>query len=158
MRHLIASLGDQSPSVAAAAVRALERLREPSAVMPLYEVVQNEAADPGVRRAAADALVTFGLLRRERVGPSRIFMWLVGIVLLLVAIAAASSIGPLAIILFAAGVAALVYYSVRAMRQERGAGDYIGPDGAAIHAPLDDIAAGGGGLEGFGDGGGGTGG
>jgi hypothetical protein len=65
-------------------------------------------------------------------------MWLLGILLLIVSLAAASSIGAFAIVLFAAGVAALVYYSVRAVRQERGAGEYIGPDGAAIHAPLDD--------------------
>ena len=79
VRYLIARLGDDNVAVAVASVRALERLGERSAVMPLYDVVQNEIADPALRHASAEALVTLGLLRRERTGPSPMFLWLAGL-------------------------------------------------------------------------------
>ena len=81
------------------------------------------------RHAAAEALVTLGLLRRRRVGPSRPFLWLLGMALVIVAAAAAdidrdrrgdrrcSPRPPLRLI---------VYYR-RASRQEREGGTYIGP-------------------------------
>ena len=77
----------------------------------MYELVQDEEAEPFIRHAAAEALVTLGLLRRRRVGPSRPFLWLVGMALVIVAAAAADTIGVVgAIVLLLAGSAALVVY------------------------------------------------
>lgn len=150
-RRLITALRDENPLVAIAVVRALERLRDPVGVIPIYELMLDEGTDEGVRHAAAEALVTLGLLRRERVGPSRFFLWLVGMVLVIVAVAAAEYIGPAAIVLFAIGAAALIGFYVKAMRKERQAGTYIGPDGDAIEIPID-VSAGVGELFGTGDG------
>ena len=148
-------------AVAVASVRALERLGEGSAVMPLYDVVQNEIADPAVRRASAEALVTFGLLRRERTGPSPMFLWLAGLTGVVVAVGAASSLGPLAILVFLAGAGALALYAMRQFGR-RGAEDaYVGPHGERIEVPgaagRPGAAGGGDGswFERWGDGGGG---
>jgi hypothetical protein len=133
VRYLIARLGDRSPSVSLASVRALERLGEPAAVMPLYELVQNEAADRMTRWAAAEALVKFGLLRRDRGGPSTLFMWLAGMTLVIVAVGASSTLGPVAILLFVAGAGALGAYYLRQIGQRRGVEDaYVGPHGERI--------------------------
>ena len=135
VRYLIAHLGDDSVAVAVASVRALERLGERSAVMPLYDVVTNEIADPAVRRAAAEALLKFGLLRRERTGPSPMFLWLAGLTGVVVAVGAASSLGPWAILLFLAGAGALALYAMRQLGR-RGAEDaYVGPHGERIDVP-----------------------
>jgi protein-S-isoprenylcysteine O-methyltransferase Ste14 len=80
--------------------------------MSLYELMQNDLADPLVRRAAAEALVTLGLLRPVHRGPSLFFMWLVGIALLVMAVGAASWLGAWAVLLFAVGVGALAAYAV----------------------------------------------
>ena len=101
-------------------------------MLPMYELVQDEEADLVVRQAAAEALVTLGLLRRRRVGPSRMFLWLVGATLVIVSAAAATSIGIAAIALLPLGAAALFLYDRRASNQERERGTYIGPDGATI--------------------------
>ncbi|MGH2978048.1 MAG: HEAT repeat domain-containing protein, partial [Solirubrobacterales bacterium] len=138
-RYLIGALRDEHFAVSVTVVRALERLGDPVGVLPMYELVQDEEADLFTRHTAAEALVTLGLLRRKRVGPSRIFLWLAGMVLVLVALAAAQSIGPGgAIAVFAAGAAALIGRYVTARRKERDAGTYIGPDGGEIHLPLPD--------------------
>jgi Flp pilus assembly protein TadB len=122
-------------AVAVASVRALERLGEQSAVMPLYDMVQNEIADPAVRRASAEALVKFGLLRRERTGPSPMFLWLAGLTGVVVAVGAASILGPWAILLFLAGAGALALYAMRQLGR-RGAEDAsVGPHGERIEVP-----------------------
>ena len=149
--------------VAVASVRALERLGERSAVMPLYDLVQNESADPAVRRASAEALVTLGLLRRERTGPSAMFLWLAGLTGVVVAVGAASSLGPWAILLFLAGAGALAVYAVRQLGRRGGEDAYVGPHGDRIEVPgpagRSGAAGGDGGwFEGWGDGGGANGG
>jgi hypothetical protein len=131
----VAALRDEQVAVSLEAVHALERRRDQAGMLPMYELVQDEDADPAIRHAAAEALVTLGLLRRRRVGPSRMFLWLVGATLVIVSAAAATSIGIAAIALLPAGVAALIVYSRRASSQERESGIYIGPDGATIHLP-----------------------
>ena len=141
-----------------ATVRALERLGEPSAMMPLYDVVQNEIADPAVRRASAEALVRFGLLRRERKGPSPKLLWLAGLTGVVVAVGAASMLGPWAIPLFLAGAGALALYAVRQLGRRGADGAYVGPHGERIEVPGADrpgAAAGGDGswFDGWGDGG-----
>jgi hypothetical protein len=159
-RHLIKALHDDSLNVSIAVVRALERLRDPVGVLPMYELVEDMDTPASVRRAAADALVTLGLLRPERRGPSRVFMWLAGMVLVLVAAASAESIGTGgAIAVFAAGVALLVGYYVTSMRRGDHDGRYTGPDGDLIVAPAPDGSMGLSGWSGdSGDGGGGDGG
>jgi hypothetical protein len=114
----------------------LGRLRDPLGIMPMYELVQDEEAELLTRHAAAEALVTLGLLRRQRVGPSRPFLWLVGMALVIVAAAAADIIGAVgAILLLVAGIAALVVYYRWASRKERESGAYVGPDGSTIQLP-----------------------
>jgi HEAT repeat protein len=132
LEQLAAALRDGDPEARLAAVHALARLSEPAAVLPLYELVRTETADPLARRAAAEELVTLGLLRRRRVGPSIVFLWLLGATFAIVCAAAAASLGLGAIALFAAGMAALVAYRRRAAGQERQSGTYIGPDRATI--------------------------
>ena len=88
--------------------------------MPLYELVAGRGHRPvSVRHEAADALVTLGLLRPEARGPSRdIHVAGRRLVLVIVAAAAADSIGTGgAIAVFAGGVALLVGYYVTAMRR-----------------------------------------
>lgn len=148
MRHLIARLGDESPTVTVASVRALERLGEPSAMMPLYELVQNETADRAARHAAAEALVKFGLLRRHRTGPSPMFIWLAGMALVIVAVGAASSLGAWSIVLFVAGAGALGVFALRRMGQRGDEDVYVGPNGEELRLPSA------GGTRGGGDGGG----
>jgi hypothetical protein len=134
-RHLVTALRDQHYAVSVEVVRMLKRLRDPAGILPMYELVQDEEGELFTRHAAAEALVTLGLLRRPRVGPSRMFLWLVGATLVIVSAAAASSIGVAAIALLAAGTAALAVYYRRASSKERNSGTYIGPDGATIHIP-----------------------
>ena len=161
-RYLIASLGDDSPAVSVASVRALDRLGEPSAVMPLYEFARNELADPVARRAAAEALVKLGLLRRERTGPSAMFMWLAGMTLVVVAVGAASILGPAAIAVFVVGAGALGVYALRQLGSRSDVRDtYVGPHGEQIRVGSSEATAAGGGnswFDGWGDGGGGNGG
>src|SRR5688572_30921077 len=108
-RHLVTALRDEDGAVSVEVVRMLERLRNPVGTMLMYELVQDEQADPLTRHAAAEALVTLGLLRRRRVGPSRPFLWLLGMALVIVAAAAADTIGTVgAIVVFVAGIASLV--------------------------------------------------
>jgi Flp pilus assembly protein TadB len=127
MEELALALNDADPGIRSQAVLDL------GGILPMYELVQDEEAEPFIRQAAAQALVTLGLLRRQRVGPSRSFLWLVGMALVIVAAAAAGIIGVLgAIVLFAAGSAALVLYYRRVARKERASRTYIGPDGATI--------------------------
>jgi hypothetical protein len=104
-------------------------------VLRLYELVQDETADSGSRHAAAETLVKHGLLRRRRIGPSIVFLWLLGATFAIVCAAAADSIGAGAIALFVAGIGALVAYRRRAARLERESATYIGPDGATIQLP-----------------------
>jgi hypothetical protein len=137
--HLVNALRDEDFAVTVEVVRMLERRRDQVAILPMYELVQEEDAEPITRHAAAEALVTLGLLRRPRVGPSRQFLWLIGLTLVIVAAGAADIVGIAgAIVLFAVGAAALVVYARRASRKERKGGSYIGPDRATIHIPVDD--------------------
>jgi membrane protein implicated in regulation of membrane protease activity len=102
-------------------------------MMPLYELAQDEEADPAARRKAAEALVVVGALRRKRVGPTRVFLWLVWLTFAIVAGATAESIGAGgAIALFVAGTVALVVYVRRAVRKERTSHAYVGPHGDTI--------------------------
>jgi Flp pilus assembly protein TadB len=134
--HLVTALRDEDSAVSVEVVLMLERRRDQVAILPMYELVQEEDAEPITRHAAAEALVTLGLLRRPRVGPSRQFLWLIGLTLVIVAAGAADIIGVAgAIVLFAVGAAVLVVYSRRASRKEREGGSYIGPDRATIHIP-----------------------
>jgi hypothetical protein len=135
-RHLVTALHDEHYAVSVEVVRMLERLRNPVGTLPMYELVQDEQADLFTRHAAAEALVTLGLLRRQRPGPSRPFLWLVGMALVIVAAAAADTIGVVgAITLFVVGAGALVVYDRRASSKGRERGAYIGPDGATIQIP-----------------------
>jgi hypothetical protein len=122
--------------VRAEAARALAaRLREGDqrAMFPLYELVRDEAADPGLRRLAAEALVTFGLLRRERQGPSPFFGWLLGLVLVVGSVAAAESLGAWALLLFGAGAGALGFYAYRHLGRRQGPDEvYVGPYGERV--------------------------
>ena len=137
-RHLVTALHDEHLAVSVEVVRMLERLRNPVGTLPMYELVQDEQADLFTRHAAAEALVTLGLLRRQRAGPSRPFLWLVGMALVIVAAAAADTIGAVgAIVLFVAAGAALIGYYRRVSRKESEGGVYIGPDGAAINLPME---------------------
>ena len=137
--HLVTALRDADSAVSVEVVRMLGRRRDQVAILPMYELVQEDDAEPTTRHAAAEALVTLGLLRRPRVGPSRQFLWLVGLTLVIVAAGAADIIGVAgAIALFVAGAAALVVYARRASRKEREGGSYIGPDRATIHIPVAD--------------------
>jgi HEAT repeats len=132
-RHLIPALRDDSPAVAAAVVRALVQLEDQRGVLPMYELVQDETADPGVRHVAAEALVTLGLLRRERTGPSPVFLWLLGMLLVVGSVAAADSLGAWAILVFVAGAGALGIYAFRQLGQRRGLDDvYVGPYGERV--------------------------
>jgi hypothetical protein len=144
--------------VSVASVRALERLDEPSAVMPLYEFVLNDLADEGARRAAAEALVKLGLLRPERTGPSAMFIWLAGMTLVVVAVGAASILGPVAIAVFVVGAGALGLYAVRQLGSRSEVRDtYVGPNGERIRVGSSETTAAGGGspwFDGWGDGGG----
>ena len=125
--ELALALEDADPSVRSDAVLEL------GGILPMYELVQDEQAELFIRQAAAQALVTLGLLRRQRVGPSRSFLWLVGMALVIVAAGGAGIIGVLgALVIFAAGAAALVLYYRRVARKERASRTYIGPDGATI--------------------------
>jgi hypothetical protein len=126
MEELALALNDADPAVRSQAVLDL------GGILPMYELVQDEQAELVIRHAAAEALVTLGLLRRRRVGPSRMFLWLVAATLVIVSAAAATSIGIAAIALLPAGAAALIFYSRRASSQERESRTYIGPDGATI--------------------------
>jgi hypothetical protein len=103
--------------------------------MPLYDMVRNEIADPAVRRAAAEALMKFGLLRRERTGPSPMFLWLAGLTAVVVAVGAASSLGPWAILLFLAGAGVLALYAMRQLGKRGGEDAYVGPHGERIEVP-----------------------
>ena len=151
-----------------AAVRSLQRMRAQDAVMPLYELMQNQLADPFVRRNAAEALVTLGLLRRPGSGVSRIFLWMAGLTLVIVSVGAAQTIGAAAVAVFLAGAAALAAYAIREFRKGQGTSDiYIGPNGEEIRLPTsrrrDELWAGGSdawgwGGEGLGGGDGGGGG
>src|SRR5687768_1237975 len=137
-RHLVTALRDEHSAVSVEVVRMLERLRNPVGTLPMYELVQDEQADLLTRSAAAEALVTLGLLRHRRAGPSRPFLWLVAMALVIVAAAAVDTIGAVgAIVLFVAGAAALIGYYRRISRKEREGGVYIGPDGEMIHLPME---------------------
>jgi Flp pilus assembly protein TadB len=113
-------------------VAALE-LGEPAAMMSLYELVQDETADPAGRHAAAEALVRSGLLRRQRTGPSPMFIWLAGMTLVIVAAGAVSSLGAWAVLVFVVG--ALGLYALRRMGRRGAEGLYVGPKGEAIRVP-----------------------
>ena len=64
------------------------------------------------------------------------FLWLAGMTLVIVSVAAASTIGPAAIAVFAGGTAALVAFARRAARKGQGTSDvYIGPHGEEIRVP-----------------------
>ena len=133
LEELVAALQDEDFSVRTEAARALGDRGDSRGILPMYEVVQDERVDPPTRYAVAEALVRLGLLRRQRVGPTRMFLWLLGATLAIVSAAAASTIGVVgAIALFAAGAATLVGYYRRVSRQERDSRTYIGPDGATI--------------------------
>jgi hypothetical protein len=102
-------------------------------MFPLYELVQDEAADPWLRRIAADALVTFGVLRQERQGVSPYFLWLLGLLLVVASLAAADTLGVWAIFFFGFGLAALGYYAWRQLGKREGLDDvYVGPYGERI--------------------------
>ena len=79
--------------------------------------------------------MTFGLLRRERTGPSRMFLWLAGLTGVVVAVGAASILGPWAILLFLAGAGALALYAVRELGRRGADGAYVGPHGERIEVP-----------------------
>jgi Flp pilus assembly protein TadB len=100
--------------------------------MSLYELVQDEAEDPAARRAAAEALVRAGLLRRERAGPSPMFIWLASLTLVIVAVGAAQSVGAWAVAVFVAGAGALAVALV-VLRRRGEENVYIGPTGERIH-------------------------
>ena len=123
--HALA-LKDADPGVRSQAVVEL------GGILPMYELVQDEQEERLFRQAVAEELVRLGLLRRRRVGPSSMFLWLVAATLVIVSAAAATSIGIAAIALFPAGAAALIVYSRRASSRERESGAYSGPDGATI--------------------------
>jgi hypothetical protein len=131
-------------------VHALVRLEDQRGVLPMYDLVQDESADPGVRHVAAEALVTLGLLRRERRGPSPVFLWLLGMLLVVGSVAAADSLGAWAILVFVAGAGALGVYAFRQLGQRRGLDDvYVGPYGERLR--LSGGSAEGAWLGGFGD-------
>jgi Flp pilus assembly protein TadB len=104
-------------------------------MMSLYELVQDETADPAVRRTAAEALVRVGLLRRDRTGPSPMFMWLAGLTLVVVAVGAAQSVGAWAVLVFVAGAGALALFALRRRRPRGDDQGYVGPKGEAIRVP-----------------------
>ena len=114
-------------------------------MMLLYGFIREEAADPRARWVAAEELVERGLLRRERFGPSPMFLWLAFLTALLVTLGVASTVGPMAAVVFAAGVVALGAYAVRRRgRRERDSEPvYIGPHGERLRcAPEPDAGAG----------------
>jgi hypothetical protein len=136
VNELAPALRDSDPEVRMHAVRELERLRDPVGVLPLYELVQDEEADLFTRQAAAEALVSLGLLRRKRVGPSRPYLWLLGMTLVIVAAAAVDTIGVVgAVAVIVAGTTGLVVLYRWASGRERESGTYVGPDGATISIP-----------------------
>ena len=114
-------------------MRELAGRDEPRATMLLYEYVRTETADPDARHVAAEVLVGRGLLRRERSGPSLMFVWMAGLTAVVVVIGAASIAGPVAAIVLAAVAVALGVYEVR--RRDRGGVEdvYLGPQGERIH-------------------------
>lgn len=130
--------------------------------MLLYDFVREDAAAPDARRTAAEALVRLGLLRRERSGPSLMFMWLAAMTGLVVTLGAASIVGPVGAVVVAAVAVALGVLALR-RRADRGLEPvYIGPEGERIHIARDTGAAGAGGsagwFDGWGEGGGANGG
>jgi hypothetical protein len=129
--------------------------------MLLYDFVGEDAGAPDARRTAAEALVRLGLLRRERSGPSPMFMWLAAMTALVVVLGAASTVGPVGAAVVAAIAVALGALALR-RRTDRGPAQvYIGPEGERIHIARESAAGAGGSagwFDGWGDGGGGDGG
>jgi Flp pilus assembly protein TadB len=103
--------------------------------MALYELVGKETADPAARRAAAEALVRIGLLRRDRTGPSPMFMWLAAMTLVIVAVGSAQSLGAWAVLVFVAGAGALILFVLRRRRPRGDDQGYVGPKGETISVP-----------------------
>jgi Flp pilus assembly protein TadB len=104
-------------------------------MMSLYELVQDETADPAARHVAAEALVRAGLLRRDRTGPSPMFIWLVGLTLVIIAVGAAQSVGAWAVLVFVAGAGALALFALRRRGPRGDPQGYVGPKGEAIRVP-----------------------
>ena len=102
-------------------------------MVALHDLARDETVDTETRRTAAEALTRAGAFRRPRVGPARSFLWLLGLTLVIVAAAAADTIGAVgAVVLFVAGMAGLVLYHRHAVRRERASDTYIAPDGETI--------------------------
>ena len=103
--------------------------------MELHELVRDETGDPAARGTAAEALTRAGAYRRERHGPSPMFMWMTALTAAVVVIGAASIAGPLAAVIVAAVVVALGVYEVRRRTGGEAEEVYLGPQGERIHLP-----------------------
>jgi hypothetical protein len=103
-------------------------------MMLLYAFVGDEAADPRARRGAAEVLVDAGLLRRERSGPSLMFMWLAAMTAVVVTAGAASTLGPAGAVVFATGAVVLGAYVLRRRRRREGESElvYLGAHGERL--------------------------
>jgi hypothetical protein len=95
-----------------------------------------ETGDLRARRAAAEALERFGLLRRRRSGPSTMFVWLVTMALFVCAAAAWSSLGPPAGVAFGIGAGALGVVILRRLRRPSSPDEvFVGPHGDELVFP-----------------------
>ena len=97
--------------------------------MPLYELASDPATEPWLRNIARRSLEQLGFQRREERGPPAILTWVAGLALIGGALALATVIGSLALLLMLAGVVVIVVYQARESRKAGGGDWYVGPDG-----------------------------
>jgi HEAT repeat protein len=145
-----------------AAARALGKVGNPSAVMPLYEVAGDPAKDQALRRVATRSLEQLGFERREDDGPPAILAWVAGLATIVGSLVLATVIGQWALVPLLGGVALIVAYYVHEARKARAGEWYVDSDGGEYWIPGDAHAESAGWLAdlfgGGGDGGGGNGG
>jgi hypothetical protein len=120
-----------------AVARALGKVGNPSAVMPLYEVVADPAMDQGLRRIATRSLEQLGFERREAGGPPAILAWGAGLATIVGSLVLATVIGPWALVPLLGGVALILAYYVREARKARAGEWYVDSDGGEYWIPGD---------------------
>lgn len=137
VQELATALLDGDPRTQERTVRELAGREESRATMVLYDFVREESADPDARHAAAEVLVRRGLLRRERRGPSPMFIWLAALTAVIVVAGAASTVGPGAAAAFGAGALGLGLFALRRRGETQAEPVYIGPHGERIRLARD---------------------